>query len=209
MKPYYDRDGITIYCGDSREILPHLDRVDLLLTDPPYGINAARHRHSEASGWVDYGDISISGWDAEKAPLELIELAIARARAAVVWGGNYWSLPPSMGWLVWDKGQRQFSLADGELAWTTENRALRIFDYSRRAHLAHERRFHPTQKPVVLMRWCAELFPDADMILDPFMGSGTTLRAAKGLGRRAIGIEIEEEYCEIAVQRLSQEVLAL
>jgi site-specific DNA-methyltransferase (adenine-specific) len=114
-----------------------------------------------------------------------------------------------MGWLVWDKGQREFSLADGELAWTSADRALRIFTYSRGRQLARESRVHPTQKPVELMLWCLGLFPKAEAVVDPFMGSGTTLVAAKRLGRKAIGIERERKYCELAVERLRQSALPL
>ena len=127
----------------------------------------------------------------------------------MIWGGNYWVLPPRMGWLVWDKGQRDFSLADVELAWTSQNRAARIFDMARSQALHESERVHPTQKPVALMRWCLGFVPDARTVLDPFMGSGTTLRAAKDLGRKAIGIEIEERYCEIAAKRMLQTVMAL
>lgn len=114
-----------------------------------------------------------------------------------------------MGWLVWNKMQRGFSLADGELAWTSFNNALRIFDVSRGAAL-QDGKEHPTQKSLEVMGHSI-LYADrhgvAATILDPFMGSGTTLRAAKDLSRKAIGIEIDEKYCEIAAKRMAQEVL--
>jgi site-specific DNA-methyltransferase (adenine-specific) len=203
MKPYFEFGGISIYHGDSREILPKLGRFDLLLTDPPYGINADRDRNCAKNGWVDYGS---SGWDKEPVSDELLALCRSKAEASVIWGGNYFDLPISMGWLVWDKGQRDFSLADGELAWTDQNRALRIFTFSRAAAL-QDGRSHPTQKPLVLMKWCLTFFPLAKSVLDPFMGSGTTLRAAKDAGLTAVGIEREEKYCEIAAKRMAQEVM--
>jgi DNA modification methylase len=206
MKPYYDHDGITIYNADCRDVLPLLDPVDLVLTDPPYGINAARHRHSEKDGWRDYGTPEEALWDSERPSDGFIAEVVAAGKAAVVWGGNYFTLPPSQGWFVWDKGQSDFSLADCELAWTTEDRATRRLFYPR-SRATNEGREHPTQKPIALMRWCIEKFPNANTILDPFMGSGTTLRAAKDLGRKAIGIEIEERYCEIAANRMAQGVL--
>jgi site-specific DNA-methyltransferase (adenine-specific) len=126
----------------------------------------------------------------------------------VIWGGNYFILPPSMGWLVWDKGQREFSLADAELAWTSEQRATRVFNYSR-GKAVQDGKQHPTQKPEALMAWVLGMFSDSQTILDPFLGSGTTLVAAKRLGRRCVGIEREERYCEIAAQRLSQGALDL
>jgi site-specific DNA-methyltransferase (adenine-specific) len=209
VKPYYDEGGIVIYHGDCRA---HLDMwecragkaFDLLLTDPPYGINADRDRHSQADGWVDYGS---SGWDREKASSETLAAYRGICRKSIVWGGNYFKLPNRMGWLVWDKGQREFSLADGELAWTSEDKALRIFSYPRGRQVAREQRAHPTQKPVELMLWCLSLFRDEKTVIDPFMGSGTTLVAAKQLGRQATGIEAEERYCEIAAERLRQGAL--
>lgn len=202
VKPYYEHAGITIYHGDCREIMPSLEKFDLLLTDPPYGIKADRDRNCAVNGWVDYGS---TGWDSEPASEADIFLARQQTAKQVIWGGNYFSLPPSMGWLVWNKMQRDFSLADGELAWTSESRATRIFDYSRAMALQDGKK-HPTQKPIALMKWCLSLFPDTKTVLDPFFGSGTTLIAAKDMRIRAVGIEIEERYCEIAAKRLSQEV---
>ncbi len=208
MVPFYQDEAVCIYHGDCREVLPFLPKSDLLLTDPPYGIDAASKsfRGSRENGWRDYGDAS---WDAQPIDAETLAACIAKCRTSIVWGGNYFALPPSMGWLVWDKGQRNFSLADGELAWTSEARALRIFEYARGRQLAKEARVHPTQKPVELMLWCIGLFPEAKAVLDPFMGSGTTLVAAKRLGRKAIGIERERAYCELAVERLRQSALPL
>ena len=202
MTPYYDHAGIQIYLGDCREILPSLPKCDLLLTDPPYGIRASRDRNSQVNGWVDYGNGS---WDDSPASDADIFLARQAAKQQVIWGGNYFTLPPSMGWLVWNKMQRNFSLADGELAWTSENRATRIFDLSR-AMALQDGKQHATQKPLALMKWCLSLFPEAKSVLDPFLGSGTTLVAAKAMGLTGIGIEEHEPYCEIAAKRLSQEV---
>ena len=205
MIPYYESGGITIYHGDCREMLPGLARADLVLTDPPYGINAARTRNSQQWGWTDF---PITGWDRERAPADAVRAAVASGDRAIVWGGNYFTdiLPPSPRWLIWDKGQTDFSLADAELAWCSWGGAIRRRTYSRSAAL-QDGKEHPTQKPLAIMLWCLS-FVDGSVV-DPFMGSGTTLRAAKDLGRRAIGIEIEEKYCEIAARRLDQEVLAL
>lgn len=203
LSPYYSEAGITIYHGDCLQILPQLGRFDLLLTDPPYGVDADRDRNCPKNGWVDYGS---SGWD--KAPVTKEHLDICRGSSdkAVIWGGNYFELPPSMGWLVWNKGQRSFSLADGELAWTSERQAMRIFDYSRGEALQDGKQ-HPTQKPIALMKWCIGRMGAVCSIVDPFMGSGTSLVASKDLGIIATGIELEERYCEIAANRLRQSVL--
>jgi DNA modification methylase len=135
---------------------------------------------------------------------------VNKGRRVIWWGGNYYPMPASSCWLVWDK-LNTGNFADCELAWTNLTGAVRI-----KRHLwngmirkQNEARWHPTTKPRELMEWCIEKVDPADTILDPFMGSGTTLVAAKQLGRKAIGIEIEEKYCEIAVDRLRQGVLGL
>jgi len=215
IEPYYQQDGQTIYLGDCREILPTLDKVDLVLTDPPYGIqvgkkisryeNGAMHGKSLAPK-RDYGN---SDWDDERPSNEVMELVVSVGNETVVWGGNYFRLPTSACWLVWDKMCHGNDFADVELAWTNFARAARIKQHlwSGCMRQGREPRFHRTQKPRDVMRWCIELANNPQTILDPFMGSGTTLRAAKDLGRQAIGIEIEEKYCEIAANRLRQGVL--
>lgn len=213
ITPYYDDgNGIQIYCGDCREILPQLDvKVDLVLTDPPYGLDimhAGGRSRMNGWRWREYKDEC--EWDLSRPDKSTFDLIIAAAPVSIVWGGNYFTdyLPPSKQWLVWDKGQRDFSLADGEMAWSSQDKAMRIFTYPRSAML-QENGLHPTQKPIKLMTWCISQVEKADLILDPFLGSGTTLVAAKILGRKAIGIEIEEKYCKIAVERLRQSVMRL
>lgn len=205
MKPYYEEDGIVIYNADCRDVLPLLPKVDLVLTDPPYGIGAGREKPH--NGWSDFG---VSDWDLQRPERSVFDLIRSAGRVQAIWGGNYFTdfLPPSMGWLIWDKAQRDFSLADVEMAWTSRNKATRAITYPRALALRDGKQ-HPTQKPLAVMIWCLNQFADAQSILDPFMGSGTTLVAAKQLGRRAIGIEICERYCKIAVERLRQSVLPL
>ena len=213
MKPYYDHAGIQIYHGDCREIMPGLPPVDLVLTDPPYGIGENAHRiasRTKLAKTTNYGDFE---WDKRPASDELILMCQEKSRTTIIWGGNYFHLPPSRGWLVWDK-QNSGNFADCELAWTNAKTSVRIFRFMwngmiRAGEQRGTPRVHPTQKPVELMRWCIGFAPGAKTILDPFMGSGTTLRAAKDLGRKAIGIDIEERYAEIAAKRLAQEVLPL
>ena len=197
----------TLYLGDCRDILPTLggggDRVSLL-TDPPYGIGADRNaaKNKGSNGWRYYGE---TDWDSERPQCEIFDLMLACSRAQIIWGGNYFTdlLAPSMQWLVWDKGQRDFSLADCELAWSNQNKAARIFTYSRGKALL-DGKAHPTQKPVQLMQWCMGFLPESDVILDPFMGSGTTGVACANLGRSFIGIEREPAYFDIACRRIAK-----
>jgi site-specific DNA-methyltransferase (adenine-specific) len=197
VTPYYQHGGITIYHGDCRDVLPSLVVADLVLTDPPYGIFDCGGK------WGHKSDLQ---WDrdvfADIAPV------LAAGRNQIVWGGNYYALPPSRGWLVWHKRDSVPSAASVELAWTSFDMNSRLIDQTIAATNA-ERIGHPTQKPLRVMKWSLGFAPLARSILDPFMGSGTTLVAAKESGRRAIGIEIEERYCEIAAKRLEQEVLPL
>ena len=207
MKPYYEDDWTTIYHADCREVLPMLSGLDdaLVLTDPPYGI-AGVWKGGAGHGWgrADGQKAVRNEWDGETPDLTPL-LAIGRGQ--IVWGGNYFNLPPSRGWLVWNKPERGFTLSEAEMAWTSWDTVVRVFDFRR----SDPGREHPTQKPLELMQWCLSQ-PWTDglaPVLDPYMGSGTTLVAAKNLGRRSIGIEVVEEYCETAARRLSQGVLNL
>jgi len=194
-------DGVALHLGDCREILPTLGKVDAVVTDPAYGINAARTRNSQKNGWRDY---EAPGWDQFRTPPDLVQMAVSCGRHAIVWGGNYWSdiLPPTSKWLSWDKGQTEFSLADFELAWCSFDGAARRITLSRGAAL-QDGKEHPTQKPVDVMKWCIGKLPNgSNTILDPFMGSGTTGVAAVKLGRKFIGIEIEPKYFDIACRRI-------
>jgi DNA modification methylase len=216
VTPYYEHGGITIYHGDCREIEIF---ASVLLTDPPYGICADERQANRANKQPgrslapsrSYGDVT--HWDAEPFDSVFLLAMLGRVSEAIIWGGNYFDLPPESGWLVWDKQTGNNGYADAELAWTNLGGAVRTFRHRWMGMLRApsddgDARVHPTQKPVPLMRWCLERCGNG-LVLDPLMGSGSTLVAAKDLGRRAIGIEIEERYCEIAAQRLEQEVLAL
>lgn len=206
MRPYYDDDhGIVIYNADCRDVLPLIPAgsVDLVLTDPPYGLGARLHDGGTWSTNPKYD--AMLDWDRLVPEAEISRL-VTIAQRAIIWGGNYYPLPPTRCWLSWSKTNNVPTMADFELAWTNLERPSKEFRY--RIHPDGVNK-HPTQKPLALMRWCLELVQEAALILDPFMGSGTTLRAAKDLGRRAIGIEIEERYCEIAARRLDQMVLPL
>lgn len=188
--------------GDCLPVMRGLPNVEAVVTDPPYGIGAdkAASKNKGKWGWTDFGD---SDWDKERPPRVVFDEILKIAPHQIIWGGNYFTdyLPPKMRWLIWDKGQRSFSLADFEMAWTSQNKAARAFDYPR-ALAIQDGKQHPTQKPVELMRWCLGFVRDARTILDPFMGSGTTGVACVKEGRSFIGIEIDEGYFDIACDRI-------
>jgi DNA modification methylase len=204
LKPYYDRNGITLYLGDCREVLPQLtEKVDLVLTDPPYGLNT---KMAGGTWGLKFAHSDMKDWD-YVVDQSLIEAIITKSTNTIMWGGNNYIMPPSRCWLAWDKTQKLDTLADFELAWTNFDRPSKSWN-ERRNH-AENGNEHPTQKPISLFKWCLLFAPDAQLILDPFLGSGTTAMACKELNRRCVGIEKEEKYLEVAVRRLSQEVMAL
>ncbi|MBS0238121.1 MAG: site-specific DNA-methyltransferase [Proteobacteria bacterium] len=191
----------TLYLGDCRDILPTLDKVDAVVTDPPYGIG--KDGQSKTSG--GHGGrkaYDFKGWDAERPDPSIFKAMLSLAPIAAIWGGNYFAdlLPPTGKWLVWDKGQR-INQSDGELAWTSLPGAVRICTMNR-VELMLDGAKHPTQKPVKLMSWTLMQIGEASTILDPFMGSGTTGVAAVQMGREFIGVERDPEYFEIACERI-------
>jgi len=194
IEPYYNEGGITIYNADCREVLPQLKPVDLVLTDPPYGIGIAANPFRQK--------FEKAAWDNSSPDAALFDFLRAISQSQIIWGGNYFPLPTSQGFLVWDKQQPEdFSSAMCEFAWMSKQSPAKLFRY----RVVGYRKDHPTQKPVALMKWCIRQAGEVFTILDPFMGSGTTLRAAKDLGLKAIGIEIERKYCDIAIERLRQQ----
>lgn len=202
FKPYYQSGGITIYHADCRQVLPFLPRFDLLLTDPPYGLG--KKLTGGQGEWGTHFEKSPE-WDHVLSPDWLVLQCVALADKAIVWGGNYYELQPTRCWLSWDKMQEHTS-GHFEMAWTNLDKPTRTFRMSRvEAHSNGKR--HPTEKPIGLFKWCIGLAGDVQTIVDPFMGSGTTLEAAKLEGRRCVGIEINEAYCEAAAKRLSQGTL--
>lgn len=179
--------------GDCRDVLPTLGRVDAVVTDPPYGIgiaaNPVRQKHEKLD------------WDNQTPSRDLINLCLEISESAVIWGGNYFNLPPAQKILVWDKMQPpDFSLAMLEIAWTNIGGPAKMFRQSVTSYAKE----HPTQKPENLMQWCLGFLPDAQTILDPFMGSGTTGVACVNLGRKFIGIEREPKYFDIACKRIAE-----
>lgn len=207
-------DNVTLYCGDSADVLPMVKRahgVDAVVTDPPYGIGADRHRGSQKDGWTDH-DMA-EGWDTKRPDEKLIRAILALRVPTVVWGGNYfidWLASGTGGqqnkWLVWDKGQEDFSLADAELAWCSFEGAIRRVTVSR-GHALQDGKEHPTQKSLKVMQWCIQQLPgEAKVVLDPFMGSGTTGVAAVSLGRGFVGVEREPHYFEVSLRRIKKEL---
>ncbi len=236
MKPYYERGGVTIFHGDCRDILPQLESVDLVLTDPPYCSGARRDADRQVRGamlrslededW--FSNDAMTTWGFEW----FLRSMLTQLRPRLLKGSHLyfftdWRMQPvlyamleSCGFrvnhsLVWDKGHfgmgAYWRNQHEHIVFASLGMPNEMLDHGRGSVLtcravSPDSRIHPTEKPIELIREIITAVP-GDLILDPFMGSGTTLRAAKDLGRRAIGIEIEEKYCEIAVKRLAQEVL--
>lgn len=212
MTPYHEEAGITIFVGNCLDILPTLPPCDLILTDPPYGIGEAAGRNKsrgKLASSKDYGD---EVWDNETPSEYMFDLMRSMSMYQIIFGGNYFPLPPSRCWLVWDKDNGNTDFADAELAWTNLDKAVRLLRFRWQGMLqedmAHkEYRDHPTQKPVPVMQWALNHAGLVRTCIDPYMGSGTTLVACKRAGVSCIGIEIDERYAEIAANRLRQGVL--
>jgi DNA modification methylase len=227
IKPYYETEFGKLYHGDCREILPQLiEEVDLVLSDPPYGGNlsvdfADRFGRKPDGFWKNTDrssqarHVPIVGDDKPFDPEVLLNIT---SRAKVLWGANWYAskLPDRGGWWIWDKrnGKRDVSgaewpMSEAELAWTTIGKGVRIYRHTWFGLIRDSERgeyYHPTQKPISLMCWCIEKAKSIEgLILDPFLGSGTTAVACERLGRKWIGVEISKEYCDIAVKRIKQE----
>jgi site-specific DNA-methyltransferase (adenine-specific) len=197
-------EGVTLYLGDCREILPTLGKVDAVVTDPPYGINWKPRVNHQDQKWVD------------EINFDIRDFLVGKQH--IIWGGQYFSdkLPVSEGWLTWckrpttglDFSNDDRSYATTELAWRDFGKAkfiTHVWDGGMRAGAAENRTFcHPSQKPIEVMEWCIRQLPKESLIvLDPFMGSGTTGVAAVKAGRSFIGVEIDESYFETACRRIS------
>jgi site-specific DNA-methyltransferase (adenine-specific) len=209
-----------LLCGDSTDT-NNLDKLlqgkkpELLLTDPPYGIDYGNQlvkgdeftEKTNKHGWRNFGNPE---WDKSKPNSGVLQYLCQITENQIIWGGNYFTddLPPSMGWLIWDKGQRGFSLADGEMAWTSFNNALRIKEYAR-AKANREEKNHPTQKPIDIMSWCFEYADrhsknEVKLVLDAYLGSGTTMVTCHQLNRICYGIEFDPKYCQVIVDRMQK-----
>jgi site-specific DNA-methyltransferase (adenine-specific)/modification methylase len=198
----------TLYLGDCAEVLLMIDKVDAVITDPPYGINENSKKVASRGNMAAPKDYGYFDWDKSPPPDELIELIRTKGKYQAFFGGNYFTLPPTSCWLVWDKLNGDNDFADCELAWTNWHKAVRRLQWRWNGMIrqGNEERYHPTQKPLEVMKWVIELCPKSDTILDPFMGSGTTGVAAIQLGKKFIGIEREPKYFDIACKRIEQAV---
>ena len=204
----------TLYLGDCREIMPELGKVDAVVTDPPYGVGLntdnSRFSGGDAGSVLRRGNRvgpakgkRIANDDSPFDPSPLLNAA----RNHIIWGwNNYPDKLPRGACLVWikrnDKAFGSF-LSDAELAWMSKGHGV----YCRRDlsnNAIARQRSHPTQKPVALMEWCLDFLPKAETILDPFMGSGTTLVACAKMGRKGIGIELDPDYFDIACKRVEE-----
>ena len=197
----------TLYCGDCMDILPTLGKVDAVVTDPPYGIGETNKKNMSRVRLATPTDYGHYDWDNTPATQEQINSIISCSQHQIIFGGNYFDLPPTSCWLVWDKQNGANDFADCELAWTNLNKAVRriYWRWNGMIRRGDDVREHPTQKPSGVMEWCIEHLPDnTQTILDPFMGSGTTGVACAKLGRKFIGIELEPKYFDIACKRIEE-----
>jgi 16S rRNA G966 N2-methylase RsmD len=209
MKPYYEHAGITIYHGDCREILPTLPKCDLLLTDPPFGVGNFVQVTGRLMGRGKNHAIPVT-WNEAPPDESMFALFREKSKHRIIWGANFFNCFEERGGaIIWDKEQHMPNFSKADIASCTHFQKTEIvripwtnFTVTHKAESDH-----PCERPTEIYEWCIRYIPgEHQTILDPFMGSGSTLVAAKNLGRRAIGIEIEERYCEIAAKRLSQEV---
>lgn len=209
-----------LLCGDSSdsELIEKLlngKKINLLLTDPPYGIDYGGMLKgkgdgkggADKNGWKSY---DAPDWDKQRPEEGHLNYLLQISENQIIWGGNYFTdlLPPTMGWLIWDKGQRGFSLADGEMAWTSFQNALRIKEYAR-ALANQEEKHHPTQKPLEIIKWCLEYADrhskkEPKIIFDAFLGSGSTMLALHQLNRKCYGMELDPKYCQVIIDRMTK-----
>jgi len=196
----------TLYNANCEEVMPLISSVDAVVTDPPYGINENHKnvaRRVNKAKVKDYGEFN---WDKVRPTDELISTIRSKAKYQAIFGGNYFDLPPTSCWLIWNKLNGSCDFADCEMAWTNWNKAIRKFDWLWNGMIRknNEERFHPTQKPLELMKWVISLCPQSNVVFDPFMGSGTTGVACAKLGKKFIGVELDPNYFQIACQRIEK-----
>jgi site-specific DNA-methyltransferase (adenine-specific) len=189
-------EGVTLYLGDSREVAPSLPRVDDLVTDPPYGLGDKM----QGGTWGAKLEFTeMRKWDQSVPERAFLDWLIEAAPSAILWGGQYYELPPARCWLIWDKANAVPTMADFEMAWTNLDRPSKRYC----GLVGRVLNGHPTEKPLALMQWTLGFLKKGTPVLDPFMGSGTTGVAAVKAGRGFTGIEVEPKYFDIACRRIS------
>jgi site-specific DNA-methyltransferase (adenine-specific)/modification methylase len=193
----------TLYLGDCMDILPTLDKVDAVITDPPYGIGDRLVKGGKGGSFDSLVLSKANLWD-KKPSKELLDLIRSKGNVQFIWGGNFLDLPPCDKPLCWDKVRpNQKNLSEWEYCWTSLVGRAEMFKHcANGGFLSSEPRYHPTQKPVEVMKWCIKKAKNPNEILDPFMGSGTTGVAAVQIGLKFIGIERERKYFDIACERI-------
>lgn len=190
--------------GDCLDVMPYLEGVDACVCDPPYGIGASSKKFTNGNSKTAQSYSRDVCWDTKTPDRVVMDSVLKKAKSCIIWGGNYFNLPPSRGFLIWDKTIHGNSYADCEMAWCSMDMNARIKPLNMVATTL-DGRVHPTQKPVKLMEWCITHLPkDTETILDPFMGSASTLVACAKMGRKSIGIELDPDYFEIACKRVQE-----
>ncbi len=193
----------TLYLCDCRDALPSLGKVDAVVTDPPYGFLSGSS--GQGAGKLKNRTLNKANtaWDIAPEPC-LLSAVIDSGKDCIIWGGNYFDLPPCRGILIWDKQQPWPNFSAAEIAWTTLNRPAAMFRLSSSLGDKGQDNAHPTVKPLELMRWTLGFLPNAKTVLDPFMSSGSTGVAAVQDGRDFIGIEADPNYFDIACRRIEE-----
>lgn len=185
-----------LWLGDCAKILPSLPKIDACITDPPYGLGE-RMKGGTWGAKPEFKEMVV--WDAAAPDVSLLLELVSLATISVFWGGNYYGLPPTRGWLVWDKQNAVPTMADCEIAWTNRDANTKRISLP----VGRVLNGHPSEKPLRLMEWTLEVVKASGVILDPFMGSGTTGVAALRAGNKFIGIERDEKYFDIAIERIT------
>ena len=197
MKPTEIIGNCSLWLGDCREILPTLPKVDAVITDPPYGLG----NKMQGGTWgakAEFKEMVV--WDNAPPEVNFLLQLCDVAETAVFWGGNYYGLPPTRCWLVWDKQNAVPTMADCELAWTSKDANTKRISLP----VGRVENGHPSEKPLRLMEWTIATVKAGTVILDPFMGSGTTGVACANMGKTFYGIEREPKYFDIACKRIEQ-----
>jgi DNA modification methylase len=199
IEPYYKQDGITIYNADCRDVLPQLESVDLLLTDPPFGLG----NFVQVTGNVRGEKVT---WNESPPDAALFEIMHAKSKHRIIWGANYFNcFEPDGGAIVWVKNQPMPDFSKADIASCSFHKRVEIYTQTWTNFVNTKETNHPCERPVSLYAWCLKKYASAgNLILDPFMGSGSVLRAAKNCNLNAIGIEVNERYAEIAAKRMAQ-----